>query len=119
MKKLFFFLVATSTTFAQTNTDVFLYNLSNTNGDFKITSGKNISNNPGYDSQPYFYSKKSIVFSSTRNKQTDIAKYTIETGKIRFLNNTPNGAEYSPQRIPKSKDVSAVRLNMSLASCAG
>lgn len=111
MKKIFFFLFATSITFAQTNTEVFLYTLSNTNGDFKITNGKNISNNPGYDSQPHFYSKKAIVFSSTRNKQTDIAKYTLDTGKIEFLNDTPNGGEYSPQRIPKSKDVSAVRLD--------
>jgi len=111
MKKIFFFLFATSITFAQTNTEVFLYTLSNTNGNFKITNGKNISNNPGYDSQPHFYSKKAIVFSSTRNKLTDIAKYTIETGKIEFLNDTPNGGEYSPQRIPKSKDVSAVRLD--------
>lgn len=111
MKKIFFLLFATSITFAQTNTEVFLYDLSNNNGKYKVTSGKNISNNPGYDSQPHFYSKKSIVFSSTRNKQTDIAKYNIETGKVRFLNDTPNGGEYSPQRIPNSKDVSAVRLD--------
>ena len=105
------FLFITTISFAQSNTEVFLYNLSNINGNYKITTGKNISNNPGYDSQPHFYSKKSIVFASTRNKQTDIAKYNIETEKIRFLNNTPNGGEYSPQRIPKSKNVSAVRLD--------
>ena len=111
MKKLLFFLLATSFTFAQNNTEVFLYDLVNVNGNYTITSGKNISNNPGYDSQPHFYSKKSIVFASTRNKQTDIAKYNLATGKIKFLNSTPNGGEYSPQRIPKSKDVSAVRLD--------
>jgi len=111
MKKIVCLLFVTSITFAQTNTEIFLYNLTKTNGIFKITKGKNISNNQGYDSQPHFYSKKAIVFSSTRNKQTDIAKYTLETGKIQFLNNTPNGGEYSPQRIPKSKDISAVRLD--------
>ncbi len=111
MKKLFFFLFATASIFAQSNTEIYLYKLSNTNGNYKITVGKNISNNPGYDSQPHFYSKKSVIFSSTRNKQTDIAKYNVETGKVRFLNDTPNGGEYSPQRIPKSKDVSAVRLD--------
>lgn len=111
MKKLVFFLFATNVAFTQTNTEVFLYNLSNTKGKYAITYGKNISKNPGYDSQPHFYSKKSIVFASTRNKQTDIAKYNIETGTIQFLNNTPNGGEYSPQRIPNSKDVSAVRLD--------
>ncbi len=111
MKKIILLLFVTSISFAQTNTEVYLYNLSNTNSSFKITTGINISNNPGYDSQPYFYSKKSIVFSSTRNKQTDIAKYNIETRDIKFINDTPNGGEYSPQRIPKSKNISAVRLD--------
>ena len=111
MKKIFFFLFISTVTFSQSNTEVFLYNLTNNQGSYTLANGKNISNNPGYDSQPHFYSKKSIVFSSTRNKQTDIAKYNIETGKVRFLNNTPNGGEYSPQRIPKSKNVSAVRLD--------
>ena len=41
----------------------------------------------------------------------DIAEYNIKTGKTKFISNTPNGGEYSPQRIPKSKDISAVRLN--------
>ncbi|NVK51345.1 MAG: hypothetical protein HWD85_00310 [Flavobacteriaceae bacterium] len=96
---------------AQTNTEVYLYNLSNNNGTYKIKDGKNISNNPGYDSQPYFYSKRIVIFSSMRDKQTDIAMYNEKTGKVTYLSNTPNGGEYTPQRIPKSKDISAVRLD--------
>ncbi len=111
MKKLILLLFVSSFAIAQSNTEVYLYKLTNTNGTYKVTTGKNISNNDGYDSQPHFYSKKSIVFSSTRNGQTDIAKYNIKSGKIKFLSNTPNGGEYSPQRIPKSKHVSAVRLD--------
>lgn len=111
MKKLYILLFITTICVAQTNTEVYLYDLTTTSGKWKVGSGKNISNNEGYDSQPSFYSKKSILFSSTRNKQTDIAKYNIEKGTIKFLSNTPNGGEYSPQRIPKSKHVSAVRLD--------
>ena len=111
MKKLFFLLFISSVTFSQTNTEVYLFDLTNKGKKWTVSNGKNISNNKGYDSQPHFYSKKSILFSSTRNKQTDIAKYNIKTGEIKFLNNTPNGGEYSPQRIPKSKDISAVRLD--------
>jgi len=111
MKKLVFLLLTTTIAFSQSNTEVYLYNLSNDNGNYAITSGINISNNPGYDSQPHFYSSKSIVFSSTRDKLTDIAKYNMNTGEIKFLNDTPNGGEYSPQRIPNSKDISAVRLD--------
>jgi len=111
MKKLYFAFLLSSIGFAQTSTEVYLFGLSNENGIWKVGAGKNISNNEGYDSQPSFYSKKSILFSSTRNGQTDIANYHIKTDKVTFLNNTPNGGEYSPQRIPKSKNVSAVRLD--------
>ncbi|WP_347174006.1 hypothetical protein [Polaribacter uvawellassae] len=111
MKKILFFLFATTFAVAQTNTEVYLFKINNNKGNWSVGSGKNISNNPGYDSQPHFYSKNSVIFSSTRNKQTDIAEYNIKTGKIKFINSTPNGGEYSPQRIPKSKDISAVRLD--------
>ncbi|WP_188599180.1 hypothetical protein [Polaribacter pacificus] len=112
MKKLFFAcLMFSASVFAQSNTEVYLYDLKKDKGTFSLGDGKNISNNPGYDSQPHFYSKKVLVFSSTRNNQTDIAAYTIKTGEINFINSTPNGGEYSPQRIPKSKDISAVRLD--------
>ena len=111
MKKILFFLFATTLAVAQTNSEVYLFELNNDRGNWSVGKGKNISNNPGYDSQPFFYSKNSIIFSSTRNKQTDIAEYDIKSGKIKFINNTPNGGEYSPQRIPKSKNISAVRLD--------
>ena len=112
MKTILFFLFATSFAIAQTNTEVYLFELTNNNkGSWSVGNGKNISNNPGYDSQPFFYSKDAIIFSSTRNKQTDIAEYNIKSGEIKFINSTPNGGEYSPQRIPKSKDISAVRLD--------
>ena len=111
MKKILFFLFATTFAVAQTNTEVYLFELNNDKGNWSVGKGKNISNNPGYDSQPYFYSKNSIIFSSTRNNQTDIAEYDFKSGKIKFISNTPNGGEYSPQRIPKSKDISAVRLD--------
>ena len=110
MKKILFFLLLSNFLFAQTNTDIFLYKLT----DFErgnTISGKNISNNTGYDSQPYFYSKKEIVFSSNRNGQTDIAKYHTESATISYINHTPNGGEYSPQRIPDSQNISAVRLD--------
>lgn len=110
MKKLLFFLLASNGIFAQTNTEIFLYKL--TDSDTVIsTSGKNISNNIGYDSQPHFYSKKEIIFSSNRNGYTDIAKYHIDSAKKSYLNKTPYGGEYSPQRIPGSKNISAVRLD--------
>ena len=55
MKKLLFFLFITTITFAQSNTEVYLYEIINDNGNWSVGKGKNISNNPGYDSQPHFY----------------------------------------------------------------
>ncbi len=112
MKKILLLFFISTISFSQSNTEVYLYDISQKDGHWKVTNGKNISNNKGYDSQPHFYSKKSILFASTRNKQTDIAKYNINSGRVKFISNTPNGGEYSPQRIPKSKDISAVRLDL-------
>lgn len=111
MKKLLFILLISSVSMAQTNTEIHLFDIKSNNGKWDVTNRKNISNNDGYDSQPHFYDENTILFASSRNGQTDIVKYTIDNGEKSFINNTPNGGEYSPQRIPNSNNVSAVRLD--------
>lgn len=111
MKKLFISLFISSITYAQINTEIHLFDIKSENDTWIVSNGKNISNNKGYDSQPHFYDENTILFSSSRNGQTDILKYNINTGKKNFVSNTPNGGEYSPQRIPNSKNISAVRLD--------
>ena len=113
MKKtiLLFFISIYTFSFSQSETEVYLFDLNKSKDGYSLSNRKNISNNPGYDSQPHFYDANTILFSSTRNGQTDIAKYDIKTGKKTFINSTPSGGEYSPQRIPKSDHVSAVRLD--------
>ena len=114
MKKLpLLFVLIASTVVAQTNTEVYLFDVEKTDKGYQLTNKKNISDNKDYDSQPYFYDNNTLLFASSRNGQTDILKYTIKTGKKVFINNTPQGGEYSPQRIPGSDDVSAVRLDNS------
>lgn len=112
MKKLFLLLfLVTSTVIAQSNTEVYLFDIEKTDNGYQLTNKKNLSQNKGYDSQPHFYDDNSILFSSSRDGQTDIVKYDIKTGKKVFINFTPKGGEYSPQRIPNSNNVSAVRLD--------
>jgi hypothetical protein len=114
MKKiLFLFLLSGFVAFAQTNTEVYLFDLKKTDDGYTLTNKKNISNNKGYDSQPHFYDNNTLLFSSSRNGQTDIARFNIQDSSKVFLNSTPNGGEYSPQRIPGSDNVSAVRLDNS------
>ncbi len=96
---------------AQSNTEVFLMDLEVKDGNISFSSPLNISNNPGYDNQPSFYNDNLILFASTRNGQTDIAKYNVRDKVISWVSNTTDGGEYSPLKIPNTKEISAIRLD--------
>ena len=82
-------------TFAQPNTEVHLVDIMKVDGKITLSNLRNISNNQGYDNQPSFYDDNTILFSSTRNGQTGIAKYNIEADSTSWVTNTPEGSEYS------------------------
>jgi hypothetical protein len=96
--------------FSQSNTEVFLFDLAINNSQIDISIGKNISNNEGYDNQPSFLNDDRILFSSTRNGQTDIAQYFSSYNSKVWINFT-EGSEYSPLKIPNINEVTAVRLD--------
>lgn len=98
--------------FAQPETEVFLMTLENTHEGLKAGDPKNISNNEGYDNQPSFYNDNIILFSSTRDGQTDIAAYALNKDSIYWKTSTGDGSEYSPLKIPGSADFSSVRLDV-------
>ncbi len=100
-----------SLVYAQPNTEIYLFDLEIAEGIPKLTNKTNISNNQGYDNQPYFYDDTTLIFSGTRNGQTDIRRYDITTGQSKWLTDTPGGSEYSPTRIPGSNAISAIRLD--------
>ncbi|MDY8137299.1 nuclear transport factor 2 family protein [Aquimarina sp. 2201CG5-10] len=104
-------LLISSFIFSQSNTEVYLFDLSVKGESITLNNQRNISNNDGYDNQPSFYNDNIVLFSSTRNKQTDIAKYNIRDAKIDWISNTAIGSEYSPTKIPNQKAVSAIRLD--------
>ena len=103
------FLLAYQSISSQTNTDLFLVDIND--GKIAITDPFNISNNEGYDNQPSFYDDDDILFSSTRNGQTDIALYHIKTSSIDWISNTPGASEYSPKKAPNNNSISAIRLD--------
>jgi hypothetical protein len=85
---------------AQSNTEVYLFDLDFSQQNFKLTNPTNISNNEGYDNQPSFLlNENSVLFSSNRNGQTDVVKYNIESKSSLTLTNS-NGSEYSPLQTP-------------------
>ncbi len=104
------FLAATAL-FAQTNTEVYLLDVKTVDRKTELVNPRNISNNEGYDNQPSFYDGETILFSSTRNGQTDIARYDIKVDSISWITDTPQGSEYSPLKIPGRNSISAIRLD--------
>jgi hypothetical protein len=100
----------TLSSFSQSNTEVFLFNIDNTSSKLKLDGGTNLSKNEGYDNQPSFYDDRYILFTSNRNGQTDIAKFDARYNTKSWLNFT-EGGEYTPLRIPNKNDISAVRLD--------
>ncbi|WP_298758579.1 nuclear transport factor 2 family protein [uncultured Psychroserpens sp.] len=95
---------------SQGNTEVFLFDLEANSSKIEVKNAKNLSNNEGYDNQPSFLNDRYILFASTRNGQTDIAKYDMRYDSKSWLNFT-EGGEYTPLKIPNKNEVSAVRLD--------
>ncbi len=110
MQRLLFILIPVLS-FSQTNTEVFIAEIKNAEESYNITEIKNISKNKGYDNQPSFYSNTQIIYAGNNNGQTDIFEFNTHTNKKKQLNKTTSGGEYSPQRIPKTNDIAAVRLD--------
>ncbi|MDB9782075.1 nuclear transport factor 2 family protein [Winogradskyella sp.] len=106
-----FFLFFSMLLISQSASKVHLFDIANNNGSLTLNNSKTISHNSGYNNQPSFYNDNNIIFVSTRDKQTDIAKYNIRDASVSFINATPTGGEYSPIKIPNSKNISAVRLD--------
>lgn len=71
---------------------------------------KKISEVAGYNNQPSFLPDgKAILYTSFRNKQTDIYRYDLSTGQTTQVTNTPE-SEYSPTLMPDKKHISVVRV---------
>ena len=103
-------LLSTCIIYSQQDTEVYLFDYSNSKPLPILTNPKNISNNPGYDNQPSFSKNgKFIYFSSTRNGLTYILRFDIKNDKKKWISQTIGG-EYSPQEISKNH-LSAVRLD--------
>lgn len=102
--------ICSTSVFCQSNTEIFLYDLETKTSKIELDNSQNISNNEGYDNQPSFLNERYILFASTRNGQTDIAKYDTRYGSKTWLNFS-EGGEYTPLKIPNQNQVSAVRLD--------
>ena len=94
------------------NTEVFLADITIVNGEFNLHRVQNISNNLGYDSQPWFSSDgTTLLYASDRNGETDIVSMSVWSLNKIWLTNTPNRSEYSPQFTPDGQELSYITLS--------
>ena len=89
--------------------DIFIVDVRKENGELKLGQPKKITNLPVYNNQPFFLDGHTILYTSFRDKQTDIYRYDIRTGKTTQVTNTPE-SEYSPTLMPDGKNISVVRV---------
>ncbi|WP_204336046.1 VOC family protein [Leptobacterium flavescens] len=112
MKKIYLFsfslLLNIAVSWAQPGTEVYLFKLSK---NLELSTPQNTSGNPGfYDNQPSFLNNNTLLFSSTRNGQTDIRKVGLDNGEDVWITAT-DGSEYSPLKIPGREAASSIRLD--------
>src|SRR5690606_15860063 len=115
MKKLHFLILftaaATLFSFAQQNTEIYVFDIAPAYEGLEMLNMQNISNDSGYNNQPSFSSNETILFAGNNNGQTDIAEYDLNTKSKKWRNKLTEGGEYSPQKFPSNNDVAAVRLD--------
>lgn len=91
------------------NSEIWLFPYSAKSAKVNLNDGKNITNNPGYDNQPFFSAdSKSMLWTSERDSaQTDIFSYDLSERVSLRLTQT-KVSEYSPEFIPNAHYFSAV-----------
>ena len=82
-----------SSVLSQTNTEIHVFDIVKKEESYILKNGKNISNNNGYDSQPFFYENDKVLFTSEKNGQTEIVLSNLNsTNKnLNYRSNTSNG----------------------------
>lgn len=98
-----FMLLISSFAFTQEATEIYLFDLIESGKSFTIKNPINISKQTGYDNQPSFTEDgASILFTSFRDGQSDIAIYDLEQDLRSWLTDTPEN-EISPMAYPGKK----------------
>lgn len=98
--------------FGQSNTDVFLLDIENSENGLEVNNMINVSKNSGYDNQPSF-ANDFLLYAGNEAGQTEIKSFNLNTKVLNRVNKPTTGGEYSPQRTPDNKGYTAVRLDTS------
>lgn len=112
MKKLFIslpFLLLTLSVFAQSGSEILLFDLKIKKNKITLSNPKNITNHPGYDNQPGFNRIESVLYYSSFNEEgrSDIKAYNYLTNTTNSFTQTSE-REYSPTHTPDGEFLSCI-----------
>lgn len=111
MKNLLIFalLSASLTPFAQTGSEIILFDLKLKKGKVTLSNPKNITNHPGYDNQPSFHSDQPFIYFSSFNDEgrSDIRRYDFQRDTTVNITLTSE-REYSPTLTPDKQFLSCI-----------
>ncbi len=97
---------------AQAGTDIYLSDITWTDGRAQFGPLVNVTNRPGYDNQPSFSPDgRAILYTSIRDGQADAWRYETEGGILAPITDTPE-SEYSPTVMPGGETFSVIRVEM-------
>jgi hypothetical protein len=94
---------------AQTGSEIFLFDLKLKKTGMEISNGRNVTQHPGYDNQPSFHSDEPLMYFSSFNEEgrSDIKSFNYKTGETVSITNTPE-REYSPTLTPDKTSLSCI-----------
>jgi hypothetical protein len=95
--------------FSQSATEIYLFDLKIVNGQVHLSNGVNITNHKGYDNQPSFHPSLPIIYYSSFDDsgRSDIKFYNYKTHQTSNLTVT-HEREYSPTVTPDEKFISCI-----------
>ena len=105
------FILNNIVTFAQSDTQIYLFEISQNKDSVVLKNGTDISQNQGYNNQPSFMDDDHLFYARTQDGQTDVALYDVSNAQTKIINATKVGSEYSPKMIPNTDRVATVRLD--------
>lgn len=93
---------------AQPNTEIYLFDLIKNGESYSIANPVNVSKqNPGYDNQPHFTDSGTLLYTSSRNGNTEVIEFHLATNLVENLSQS-SANEYSPTPTPDGLGFSCI-----------
>ncbi|MCE7862096.1 MAG: hypothetical protein DYG99_00995 [Bacteroidetes bacterium CHB5] len=104
-----FFCCLSGVAFAQTGSEIILFDLKIKKKAVTLANPQNITNHPGYDNQPSFHPDEPVIYYASFNEQgrSDIKSYNYETQISSQVTETSE-REYSPTLTPDKTGLSCI-----------